>query len=353
MSFKVSLVSLLICATLYDMINTLIVCSIVLTPLDVISTDSSVSGEFNQSIFMPGTLIGNYDAKTNPEGTSTLPGVWGGSGNNFIDCELTPSFGGPYNSDCVGGLEVEIDVANNLMIIDGLQLSSFNEGPASFPVTLGMLYETFRSVQPDSLFPGGVQVDIPIGEGTVDVLDFEQTVEVSTELSSSEMQSWSYEVEIPVNITLELTVLETSSGPLVTPGFLFLSGTVEQSGSQIQLDGSASWKSNDTVEDPPLAFENIPFDAPTIIPSGQIAHLLLSAVAESATTTNVATIHFVAQGEVQADGDVDGDGIVGVNDLLAIISAWGACKNCPEDLNGDSFVNVTDLLEVIANWSGS
>ena len=66
---------------------------------------------------MPGTLIGNWDAKTNPEGTTTLPGVWGGSGNNLIACDLTPSFGDPFNSSCVGGLELQLDLNNAEMEI--------------------------------------------------------------------------------------------------------------------------------------------------------------------------------------------------------------------------------------------
>jgi hypothetical protein len=53
-------------------------------------------------------------------------------------------------------------------------------------------------------------------------------------------------------------------------------------------------------------------------------------------------------------GDVDKDGHVNVSDLLAVISAWGACQTapavCPADLNDDGVVNVTDLLTVISNW---
>lgn len=50
-------------------------------------------------------------------------------------------------------------------------------------------------------------------------------------------------------------------------------------------------------------------------------------------------------------GDVDGDGIVGVEDLLAVLGAWGACPGCPEDVNGDGVVNIEDLLEVLAAWT--
>jgi len=55
------------------------------------------------------------------------------------------------------------------------------------------------------------------------------------------------------------------------------------------------------------------------------------------------------------DGDVNEDGFTNVTDLLAVISAWGACPPpclpaCAADLNGDCSVNVSDLLEVISNW---
>jgi hypothetical protein len=49
-------------------------------------------------------------------------------------------------------------------------------------------------------------------------------------------------------------------------------------------------------------------------------------------------------------GDVNGDGIVNVNDLLAVINAWGPCPCCAADVNEDGVVNVNDLLLVINTW---
>jgi hypothetical protein len=54
-------------------------------------------------------------------------------------------------------------------------------------------------------------------------------------------------------------------------------------------------------------------------------------------------------------GDITHDGVVDVDDLLAVINAWGACDEpCPADIapetNGDGIVNVDDLLMVINNW---
>jgi hypothetical protein len=48
--------------------------------------------------------------------------------------------------------------------------------------------------------------------------------------------------------------------------------------------------------------------------------------------------------------DVNGDGEVGVNDFLALLSAWGPCPGCPEDIDGDGDVGVLDFLTVLANW---
>ncbi|MCH2133469.1 MAG: PQQ-dependent sugar dehydrogenase [Phycisphaerales bacterium] len=53
-------------------------------------------------------------------------------------------------------------------------------------------------------------------------------------------------------------------------------------------------------------------------------------------------------------GDVDGDGLVGVNDVLAVLKGWGSCPpvgSCPADLDGDGEVNVNDVLLVLAGWS--
>ena len=49
-------------------------------------------------------------------------------------------------------------------------------------------------------------------------------------------------------------------------------------------------------------------------------------------------------------GDVNGDGAVNVNDLLAVINAWGACPCCAADVTYDNIVNVSDLLAVINSW---
>ena len=59
---------------------------------------------------------------------------------------------------------------------------------------------------------------------------------------------------------------------------------------------------------------------------------------------------------VTVPGDVNGDGTVEVQDLLAILAAWGECApppaTCPADFDDDGFVGVSDLLVVLAGWTG-
>jgi uncharacterized membrane protein len=54
---------------------------------------------------------------------------------------------------------------------------------------------------------------------------------------------------------------------------------------------------------------------------------------------------------IPASADIDGDGVVGFQDLLLILAAWGPCGTpCPEDLDGDSIVGFPDLLILLSKW---
>jgi glucose/arabinose dehydrogenase len=58
----------------------------------------------------------------------------------------------------------------------------------------------------------------------------------------------------------------------------------------------------------------------------------------------------VAENPTISPYDIDCSGAVDVNDLVAVILAWGPCDGCLEDLDGDDIVGVQDLTLVILNW---
>ena len=51
-------------------------------------------------------------------------------------------------------------------------------------------------------------------------------------------------------------------------------------------------------------------------------------------------------------GDLDGDGVVGINDFIDLLAAWGACTEtcCLADLNLNGNVGVLDWLLMLVNW---
>jgi hypothetical protein len=79
----------------------------------------------------------------------------------------------------------------------------------------------------------------------------------------------------------------------------------------------------------------------------------------SATGRDIAFSSFVDDLAIGAGAaDITGNGLVNVDDLLAVINAWGPCavppSPCPADIapaGGDDNVNVEDLLMIINHWS--
>jgi hypothetical protein len=69
-------------------------------------------------------------------------------------------------------------------------------------------------------------------------------------------------------------------------------------------------------------------------------------------TRPMLTINFTPQAK-GVPGDVNGDRVVNVEDLVAVILAFGPCPPdpCPADVTGDGEVDVQDLVEVILNWT--
>ena len=48
--------------------------------LQIQSTQSTLSIDFDTAISNTGNLTGSHDPESNPDGTITIPGLWGGSG---------------------------------------------------------------------------------------------------------------------------------------------------------------------------------------------------------------------------------------------------------------------------------
>jgi hypothetical protein len=81
----------------------------------------------------------------------------------------------------------------------------------------------------------------------------------------------------------------------------------------------------------------------------------ISFVRVSVAENSELSIEIDGMADVQAQlvGDVNVDGVVDVQDLLALIAAFGSLEvgGPLADFNGDFYVDISDLLALIGNWS--
>ncbi|UCD76839.1 MAG: hypothetical protein JSV91_07900 [Phycisphaerales bacterium] len=100
------------------------------------------------------------------------------------------------------------------------------------------------------------------------------------------------------------------------------------------------------TQHPPAAL-SVPGDA---VPGEYLCQAYLGSQGESSFDT--VSFDFTVNAPVYAD--VNGDCVVDIDDVFAVLAAWGPCENpddCPADVDGTGTVDIDDIFEVLANWS--
>ncbi len=305
---------------------------------------------------IPGSVIGNYDPVTNPQGTLTRPGYFGGSGNLPVAISLDPTLTVQRQTRPVGNMRLRVNLDNYTLTLANLHADLLAGETVPMDLHALLTYETFRTFQPDSIFiSSGVAVPLPLGQGELTSFLLEQVsppVTATLTLHDDDQGSYHFLLQMPVTFTATAQALDQSftTGPL--PWLLTISGTLAFKGNDdVTVTLSTHLLTAEEVHDSlPGAFSNVPVDLPTILPPGQTVHLLLSGQMKSLSLSLDLPISVTAHGIVPQSGDTNGDGAVNVNDVLAVISSWGACPVCSADINGDGVVDVLDLLMVIQHW---
>lgn len=298
-----------------------------------------------------GTLIGNYDAVNNPTGTQTRPGFSGGSGNMPIPYTASFVLDGDLNSHPLGSFVADIDLETLQLSITGLSLDLLGASIGTLPATININYSTFRTFSPNSLFPGGVTIPVPIGDATISELQAFQnnkaTIGVLTPLKSG---GYSFVAAVPVDLVLSAEVMGTPvAQKSIIPGALPLTGTLQVTPAGLSFSFSIS--SSDTQTQPITdgAFTDQPLALPTVFPTGGTANLLISGTVTSVTTATTLNATVVGAGVRQVvPGDLNTDGAVNGADLTLLLSNWGATGT--GDINGDGSIGAADLAILLSNW---
>ena len=319
--------------------------------LAIDSESSSVVSGFSLQADLPGSLIGNYDEVTNPEGTLTLPGLFGGSGNQPVDVDMNGILNGEVNSQPVGGYRLDVDFEELTFSISNLQIDLLGGVAGNLAVELELDFETFRTFQPDSLFLG-VPLTLPIGDGSLSVLAFQQSAaSLPTRLIPMGPNQYSFTSIVPATITIESDFFGQA---IVTPPFdlaVVVNGELQVSGEQVVVTQSFEQMVVDDITDVmDGSFSDIPLPVPTILPPGGTANLLLSGALESISYAIEFSVTLTAEGEKSTVllGDMNGDGMVNLLDVSLFVDAILNGKLVPEaDVNQDGAVNLEDVAPFV------
>lgn len=143
------------------------------------------------------------------------------------------------------------------------------------------------------------------------------------------------------------------TGPIVSPNnevVMVGGGEFGQSGFFKAIDadnGDELWKYNLPIEN----FGNVSTDARAIFTPDSATAYFPTLILADPEPFQYSYLYALQVANIAVPGDVDGDGVVGVQDLLALLAAWGACDFCAEDLDGNGTVEILDLLALLSLWS--
>jgi len=301
-----------------------------------------------------GTLQGDYDAETNPGGTQTRRGVFGGSGNQAIDYDAAFGLVGSNQTVPGGAFSLDIDRSTGDALMSGLSLDILGGQPQQLEATLTINYDTFRSIDPISLFPGGFDIPVPLGSIDLLVLSLTQTDDAVLALFEDGEGGTTVTGLVPGELAIQVVVLEQDFGTFTVPTiFPFQAGLVEDaSGASLLIESSLDLDQPIPAADAP--FDPLPFELPTVLPPGDFAGILVNGTTSEGAVTGSFTLVMVADADPPAcadDPDIDRNGTVDGTDLTLLLGSWNGSDG-PADINCDGIVDGTDLTLLLGSWSG-
>jgi len=315
---------------------------------------SSATIQSDATLSTVGTLIGDYDPDTNPDGTQTRPGFFGGSGNNTIDTSVTMTTEAGGTTQPSGNMLLAIDLDAGTASVADLWLDVLNETTLPADLSATLLFDTFHTVNPSMLYPGGIEFPIPLGQlGALQLATMTQTGEAPGVLTATgDPEVFDFTAAVPVELMLEVVVTPlggeattTPVGPL--PAILPLVGQVQINGDNsvvLTVALGPLENSNEQVIGP-LDLPEIPLELPTL--GSETAGVILALSADTLTVNTLLDIAIVAEGSaVTCDADWNGDGILDFFDVAGFLNAFSS-EDPAADLNGDGLFDFFDVQEFL------
>lgn len=242
---------------------------------------SGIDAQTSLTLKTAGTLIGNFNIDTNPGGTRTKPGAFGPFGdteNVPVDTTLDFAIGGHLQSATAGAFRMDIDQEANAFLLNGYHANFLSSGPLNLPAEITLETDTFRTRNPTSLYIGGFPITLPLGDITVtQLLAAQVEPDAPGLLVPLGQNKYSFLVVPVVELSAKVSVLEQEFELPPTPVPLPFTGELTITGTTALITSLQPLDLDETLY-PDQALPELPLDLPTIIPPGEIAHLLLNLV---------------------------------------------------------------------------
>jgi len=270
------------------------------------------------SVNTAGSLIGDWDADTNPTGTRTKPGIFGTFGpteNVPVPTTLGASFGGPINTSVIGGFGATINPSAGVITISDYFANVLGGGSVALPLNVTLQFDTFRTRAPDSTFIGGFPLTLPLGEATLSAMSLQQVGEsLPGVLTQTGVGTFDFVVTPIVSLSATLDVLGNEFEVPGVPTPLPLVGSLVIIGETAVLTSLQMLEFEQDL-DVELALPSIPFPLPTILPPGETANVLLNLMVESLAAGLVGEQNLRATGVL-----IPGPGSLGVLAVAGVVA---------------------------------
>lgn len=315
-----------------------------------VGAGSACSQTTTAELPLAGTWIGDYDAATKPAGTRTLPGLFGGSGNQPISFTsvnrsvVTVPQGAP-----TGSFLVRFDPASGALWVGQLAMDLLAGRTGTIESSARLTYATFRTIAPNSTFPGVSGLQVPVDSGTLATATATQVADAATIAVPTGDGAWNFTAPVAVEVHAGGTAMGQPFDT-VMPGELVLTGTLRLQGDMVTITASGSMSRNDPVPAPaPLVL--VPFTLPTVLPPGATANLLMSGTFSDGTSVTNASATIAADGGQRCLADLDATGFVDFGDVVTLLLDYGPCTGlCAPDLDASGTIDLSDAALLMLDF---